>query len=194
MDRSQVLSRLRALAGKEAIVKAVQVVRLLVVFVGLAALATPRGYAQSEIDPDHFESPSTEPFPQPKINAGVGAEIGKVRFSGNFTLPYTLQCAGKKLLPGNYWLSLRSDGKTGRVTLNQKGQTIEIAGVVRIPAHSRERNALFVELSGKTRRLSAIHVEELHLLFDADPQVENTPGGKPRRMEKLPLRQAGSQK
>jgi hypothetical protein len=176
--------------------KAVQVIRIriLVILAGFAALAAPGSYAQSEIDPDHFESPNTEPFPQPKTKAVIGAEIGRVLFRGEFTLPYSLQCAGKRLLAGNYSLALRSDGKIGWVTLNQKGRTTEIAGVVRLPADSRARNALFVERSGNTRRLSAIHVAELGLVLDVDQERKRDSGGKPRRIEKLPLLLSGPQK
>ena len=171
--------------------KAVQVIRILLILAGFAALATPGSYAQSEIDPDHFESPNTEPFPQPKTKAAKGTEMGRVFFSGEFRLPYSLQCAGKRLLAGNYSLALHSDGKIGWVTLNQKGRTTEIAGVVRLPADSRARNALFVERSGNTRRLSAIHVAELDLVLDPDQEGKRDSGGRPRRIEKLPLLLSG---
>jgi hypothetical protein len=107
-----------------------------------------------------------------------------VRFDGKVTLPYTLMCAGKKLLPGRYMVSLRSDGKTGRATLNQKGQTLEIAGAVRLPSDPHARNILLVECLGKAHRLSAIHVNEMELVFDWGPQVEHD---KERRTEKLLL-------
>jgi len=168
-------------------VKTLWVIRLLVVLTGFVAFATPRGYAQSEVDPDHFGSPNTEPIPQSKTKAGVAAEVGKVGFRGKVTLPYTVQCAGKRLPPGTYSLSLHSDGKTGRARLNQKDQTIEIAGIVRVPADSRERSALFVECIGNTHRLSAIHVAELDLVFDPNRRVDPASDGKPKRIERLPL-------
>ena len=167
--------------------KTVRVIRLVVVLTGFVAFATPRAYAQSEVDPDHFGSSSMEPITQSKAKAGVAADMGKVRFAGKVTLPYTVQCAGKRLPPGTYSLSLHSDGKTGRAILNQQTQTIEIAGVVRIPVDNRARNALFVECIGKTHRLSAIHVAELDLVFDPNRQVEPGSNGKPRRIERLPL-------
>ena len=167
--------------------KVTDVMRLFAVLAGFAALEAPRGYAQSEIDPDHFDSPNTEPFLQSKTKVNVGAAMEKVRFSGKVNLPYSVQCAGKGMPPGNYSLSISSDGKTGRARLNQKSQTIEIAGVVHMPADSRARNALFVECVGKSHRLSAIHVKEMELVFDPDSQVEHTSDGKPRRTEQLLL-------
>ncbi|HKV60740.1 MAG TPA: hypothetical protein VJO16_02415 [Candidatus Acidoferrum sp.] len=167
--------------------KAAHITKLLVVVVGFATLATPRARAQSEIDPDHFDAPNTEPFSRSKVKVGVGAAMDKVRFSGKFKLPYSLRCAGKTLPPGNYSLSISSDGKTGRVRLNQKSQTLEIVGAVRLPPDPRARNTLLVECIGKAHRLSAIHVREMELVFAADPQLEHTPDGKPMRTERLLL-------
>jgi hypothetical protein len=133
-----------------------------------------------------------ESFPQSKTKASVAAETRKVRFSGKFTLPSTVRCAGKKLPPRTYSVSLHSDGKIGRAMLNQKSQTIEIAGVVRPPADSRERSALFAECIGKTHRLSMSHVAELDLVFDPNRQVQRASNGIARRMEKLELTEAGS--
>ena len=163
--------------------------RLLVVLAGFAALQAPRGYAQSEIDPDHFDSPNTEPFLQSKTKVS-----GKVRFSGKVNLPYAVECAGKTLPQGNYSLSISSDGKTGRATLNQKSHTIEIAGVVHVPADSRARNALFVACIGKSHRLSAIHVKGMEVVFDSDPQVGHRSDGKPSRTDKLLLTSTSPQK
>lgn len=169
-------------------------IKLLVVLVGFATLATPCCYGQSEVVPDHFDSPNTEPFSQAKTREGDAGEMGKAHFDGKVTLPYSLMCAGKRLLPGRYTVSLRSNGKTGRALLNQNGQTLEIAGAVRLPSYPHVRNILLVECLGKARRLSAIHVKEMELLFDPDPQAEHTSDDKPRRTEKLLLTRTIPQK
>jgi hypothetical protein len=174
--------------------KATKIINLTILLAGFGALATPRSYGQSEVHPDHFDSPSTEPFPQPKTKEGVAAHAERVHFVGNFKLPYSLRCAGKRLLPGRYAISLRSDGKTGRATLTQKGQTLEIAGLVRPPAEAHARNIILVECMGKAHRLAAIHVEEMELVFAVDPQLEPTSHDKPRRTEKLLLTRASAQK
>jgi hypothetical protein len=148
----------------------------------------------SEIDPDHFDSPNTEPLPQPKTKEGNPAEARRVRFDGKVTLPYSLMCAGRKLLRGRYTVSLRSDGKTGRATLNQKGKTLEIAGAVRLLSHPHASNILLVECVGKAHTLSAIHVNEMELLFDSDPRADQTSTLKPARIEKLPLLRTVSRK
>jgi len=175
-------------------VKAAHMKGLLFVLAGFAALATPCCYGQSDAFPDQFDSPNAQPLPEPKTKEGDAATTGKVRFDGQVTLPYSLRCAGKRLLPGHYMISLRSDGKTGWATLNQKGQSFEIAGAVRPPADPHERNTLLVECFGKAHRLSAIRVKEMELVLGSDPQVGHTSDGKPRRTEKLLLTQTSSEK
>jgi hypothetical protein len=173
--------------------KAAKFMKLLAILAGFAALATPRSYAQSEIDPDHFDSPKAEPFLQSKTKVDSGAAMGKVCFSGKVSPPHNVLCAGKRLPPGNYSLSVSSDGRTGRATLNQKRQTFEIPGAVRLPADSHARNTLLVECIGKAHRLSAIQVKEMELVFAADPQLEHTSDVKPRRTEKLLLTRTSPQ-
>jgi hypothetical protein len=174
--------------------KTLRVIKLLVALAGFTALATPGCYGQSDVDPDHFDLPTIAPFPQPKSKEGNARKAEKVRFDGNVTLPYTLTCAGKRLLPGRYAFSLPSEGKTGRAILNQRGQITEIAGVVRRPADPHARNVLVVECSGKAHRLSAAHVKEMELVFDSGPQVEHPSDDKPRRTEELRLTRVSPQK
>jgi hypothetical protein len=174
--------------------KTPKMIKLLVILTGFAALATPCCYGQSDAFPDQFDSPNTEPFTQPKTKEDVAAKTGKIRFDGQVTLPYGLRCAGERLLPGRYTILLRSDGKTGRATLTRKGQTVEIAGVARLPADKHARNTLLVECTGKAHRLAAIRVEETELVFDADPQLEHTSDGQPSRTEKLVLARLSPQK
>ena len=94
------------------------------------ALAAPPARAQFDIDPDHFDSPSIVPFDQPRTKANSERAIANVHYEGRFTLPYSVQCNGKRLRPGKYSISLRADGKVAQATLNQKGETIAIGGVV----------------------------------------------------------------
>jgi len=150
---------------------------LLLVLGGFAALATPGA----------FDSPNTEHFPRPTSKEAVAVVTEQVRFNGMFTLPYSLRCAGKRLLPGRYTISLRSDGTAGRATLTQKDQTLEVLGVVRPPVDARARSAVLVECIGKARRLAAIHLEKIELVFDVDRQVKPMPQGKAKRTERLLL-------
>jgi hypothetical protein len=82
----------------------------------LMALGDAGAYAQAEIDPDHFDSPNTEPFDQPKTQSQAPA----TRYDGNFSLPYAVQCSGKQSAAGKYSVSLRSDGIVGHGVLKSK--------------------------------------------------------------------------
>jgi len=158
----------------------VKAVRIIQIFAGLAVVflfGGPRAFAQSEIDPDHFEG---QPFEQAKPPAPK-----VTHYEGNFKLPYAVQCNGRRLPAGNYSLSLNSSGSIARVTLKQKGQAIEITGVLFKQAHNEGRNALFVESSGEARRLSAIHVAALDLVFD--PNQRAGQNSKAIRIKTFPL-------
>ena len=131
--------------------------------------------AQSEIDPDHFESPNVEPFD--KLITDTASHQGTIRYNGN----------GKSMGPGKYSVSLRSDGKAAWATLNQDVRGIGFAGVVRNQARGYGNDALIVELKGTTRRLSAIEVASLDFVLDPDPQVKNSTYDDPVWLERLPL-------
>ena len=161
--------------------------RVVAIFVGLVAsaiLGASCAQAQSEIDPDHFDSPNTEPIPQPK--APDSTRIDTIRYEGQFTLPHEVRCNGISLRPGKYSVSLRSNGKVGQVTLNRNGHATEIAGIVQKQAAKR-RNELIVEHNGKGRALSVIRVSGFDFVFDAKHSVDPSSDSKSARVEKVVL-------
>jgi hypothetical protein len=141
-------------------------------------------YAQSEIDPDHFDSPNTEPIPQTRT---VDSKVRVTWYNGTFSLPYSVLCNGKKLAPGKYSISLRSDGTVGQATLNQKGHAIEISRVVQTGA-PKQRDEVVVEENNKNgRTLSLVRVSGFDFVFDPKHSADPSSGGKPTHAEKLPL-------
>jgi hypothetical protein len=152
---------------------------ILVGLLGSVMLGTSCAYAQSEIDPDHFDSPNMELMPQPRTAEN---KVTVTRYDGTFSLPYAMLCNGKKLAPGRYSISLRSDGKVGQATLNRKGHTIESAGVVQKEA-PRQRDEVVVENHKNGRTLSVVRVSGFDFVFDP----KHSPDGKPARAESLPL-------
>ena len=69
--------------------KVASIIGLLAMFVGLIALPS---YSQSEIDPDHFDSPSTEP-----LESAVSRRPGKVSLvETRFKSETTVTLAGAK--------------------------------------------------------------------------------------------------
>jgi len=164
--------------------KVVSVVRIIACVAGLVAIGGSSAYAQSEIDPDHFESPNVESFTKAKVSSG--SNVAAIQYDGTFSLPYAVKCNGKSLRPGEYSISLHSDGKVGRATLKHKSQTIGIAGLIHNQEHTRADHALLIEHDGKTRRLSMIQVAELDFILDAE-HIERSSASRLRRIEKLPL-------
>ena len=154
---------------------------------GLIPLGAPPARAQSEIDPDHFASPNTEPFRM--VKADIRSDVGTIRYDGKFQLAYAVECNGKSLGPGRYSVSLRSDGQVGWGTLHLGGQAIGIGGVVRRQVHKHGTDALIVEIKGTTRRLSAIQLAMLDFVLDPGPQLRNSVESAPGRLERLPLTQ-----
>lgn len=167
--------------------KVVSMIGILAGLTACSALGGPSARAQSEIDPDHFESPNVEPLE--KVKSKANSEAMTIRYEGKFSLPYEVQCNGKRLPPGRYSVSIRSDGEVGQATLNQKDKTIGILGVVQKQAHKRGSDTLIVELQGKVRRLSAIQVAELDLIFDARSQIAYYSNSKRESTDRLPLLQ-----
>jgi len=127
----------------------------------LMALGGTAAYAQAEIDPDHFDSPNTEPLDQPKTPQN---QVSASRYDGNFSLPYAVQCSGKQLAPGKYSVSLRSDGKVGHGVLKSKSQFIEITSVVH--PQGFKRDVVVVGSKGKVRTLSAIQILGVNFVFE----------------------------
>jgi hypothetical protein len=158
---------------------------MVVGLMGMAAVGSPRAQAQSEIDPDHFELANTTPFDQPK--ADVSKQARAVRYGGEFTLPYSVECNGKAVSPGKYSLSFRLETNIVQLTLNRKGQLIKIAGNVRKQASNDGHSALIIDHTGKTRQISMFHIAQLDFVVDSNPKLEQTSGGKTRLIERLPI-------
>jgi hypothetical protein len=129
----------------------------------LMALRGAGAYAQAEIDQDHFDSPNTEPFDQPKTQSQAHA----TRYDGHFSLPYAVQCSGKQLALGKYSVSHRSDGKVDHGVLRSISQFTEITSVVHPQGSKRgAADAVVVGSNGKVRTPSAIQIAGVNFVFD----------------------------
>ncbi|MGB7847119.1 MAG: hypothetical protein WBL63_16000 [Candidatus Acidiferrum sp.] len=164
----------------------VSVIKIAASLLGFVVFGVLPARAQSEIDPDHFDSPGTKPSENGKTS--TGREAGSIQYNATFTLPYSAQCNGKSLARGKYSLLLRSDGKQGQVTLNRKGYAIALAGVVHQQTPNHPSDALIVEVSGKIRKLASIQLAKLDLVLEPEPRIRNTRDSKPNRIDKLLLR------
>jgi hypothetical protein len=119
----------------------------------------PPSQAQAEIDPDHFES----------VNLLEGDQTS-AEFQGSFSLQYKAQCAGSTLLPGNYSLSLKSNGSV--VSLRKKGSFVNVEPVEVVKNIVAGESKLIFRHAGDTRTLEAIYLEKPKVM------VFVTPSGK----------------
>jgi hypothetical protein len=153
-----------------------KIMRIIRYILGLTVLTTLVGasqaHAQSEIDPDHFETTDTL------------TQAAPLHYVGKFILPYTVQCDGRRLPPGRYSISLDSDGRVARATLLRKGQAFKIQGIAQRQNHP-SRNALVVERNGGVPQLSVIHASQMELKLDRG--VEHRTGGARGTIDELAL-------
>jgi hypothetical protein len=139
---------------------------------------------QAEIAPDHYEATDSQSAPA-KTAAKTKAVL--IHYEGNFTLRYSVQCEGRSLRPGDYLVSLDSDGSTVRVTLNRRDQAVKFEGAAEKQPRYRGRDALLVERSGDNRQLSAIHIAQLELVLHPGRQGEQPKDRSLRNVEALPV-------
>jgi hypothetical protein len=147
----------------------------------LVTLGSPGAYAESKIAPDHYDSPSAESPDQPKSQAHA------TRYHGNFSLPYAVQCSGKKLAPGEYSVSLRSDGEVGHGILKLKSQSMESTSAVHPQDSKRGAEVVVVGCNGKVRTLSAIQVADVNFVFYRIFKADASSSSKNESVETLPL-------
>lgn len=170
-------------------------VRMTTCFIGLIvliAIGSQRAYAQSDVDPDHYEVRDTEALPQSHTNE-LG-QVAKIHYEGNFLLPYSLQCNRTSLPPGKYTIAVDSEGKTARIALSRGGHTMRMEGIRQTQNQNHRRNVVVVERNGATHQLSLIEVAQLDLVFSPVLRLEHPAKGKSRNLQELPLVLADSRK
>jgi hypothetical protein len=119
--------------------------------------------AQAEINPDHFESIGS---------VATIATTAADRAYGSFFLPFEVQCAGAKLMPGPYSLSIRQQGRHDivRLTPIKNGARAQSLEVTTTPQVSPEASiGLVIDRSSKQRTLTAIRLGQLGVTLFLQP-------------------------
>ena len=144
--------------------------RILVVISFTPAL----GWAQAEINPDHFDSVISVSA----VPSKATSQRNLAKASGSVLLPFDVQCAGVTLAPGYYSVSIRQLGKRDAVKLTPiaNGVHVRPLEVMATPRLSPEApSQLLVDRINGRRTLTAISLEKpgvtLFLQADKDSGV-----------------------
>lgn len=143
---------------------------------GLACLLPATAHAQSDAMPDYF------PFSAEEANATQPAQpavtkVAKVDFEGKVSLPYGLNCTGKNLKPGEYSLSVKSEGPNRVVTIHGSGQNVSMR-VREVQANrGSNQSVLLVRKSTEGRRLEAVHLPDLNATLYLDSNTKGSNSG-----------------
>jgi hypothetical protein len=127
----------------------VKTLGLIACLVGLALLVTlgsSRAQAQAEIDPDHYETVDAIAKPLPQSKAVTPRPVGKINCEGDFLLTSSVRCNTSSLPPGKYLISVNSEGRTVRITLNRR----EAEGIIQAQNRNRRRNTAISVAEKKT--------------------------------------------
>lgn len=151
---------------------------------GFVSMLAPAARAQADAMPN----PDEFPFEAPQVTAAQPVQTAAVKlvdgdFEGKVSLPFNVHCGARNLKPGQYLLSVKSQGTSRVVTLHGAGQNMTMR-VHEVSAHrGTSQSALLVRKSSAGRRLEAVYVAGLNatLYLSTSSDEAHT------RMEKLPI-------
>jgi len=155
---------------------------LLLAVLGFACLLPARVYAQvdAQPDPDLYDGSRTAAMATHAVPK-AHAKQAKADFAGQFSLPYNVECGGKNLRPGQYSISVKSEGTNRVLNIHSSAANMNIPVRV-VPAdQGASRSAVLVRTSGEERKLEAVYVEGLNATLYLEA---NTSYGA---MERLPI-------
>ena len=145
---------------------------------GLACLLPATARAQSDVMPDEFAFSAETTVAQPVV-----AVQTKANFEGKISLPYGVNCAGKNLKPGEYMVSVKSQGSSRVVKIYGHGENVNMQ-VREVRANqAASHSALLVRKSGEGRKVEAVYVEGLSATLYLNPNTN----GSGTKLDRLPI-------
>jgi len=149
---------------------------------GFACLLPASVHAQVDAQPDTnlYEGPNMERIGAPTVPV-ASANGANADFAGTFSLPYKVACGAKNLKPGQYSLSVKSEG-TGRVvTIHGSSANMKIPARV-VPANrATSHSELLVSKSGERRRVEGVYIAGLNATLYLEANASDGV------MERLPI-------
>jgi hypothetical protein len=140
-------------------------------------------HAQAEVSPDVFAMDNAAPIGQPV----VAAQAQPAEFQGQISLPYQLQCNGKKLAAGQYMVSVKTEGANKTVVLHKDGNEVRLAVKLIEPASKTGKSALLVQSAGEKRMLEAVYVASMDAILYLDHDWKLSLLDRMQNAERLPI-------
>jgi hypothetical protein len=145
-------------------------------------------HAQAEVAPDFYEITNAVAIDSPAMLA-MATETPKAptEFQGNISLPYGVNCAGKKLAAGEYTLAVKTEGASKTVVLHKDGNDVSLP-VQKIEAGSAMgSSALLVRRGTQARTLEAVYVQDMKAILYLNPAGKASLRGRMLAAERLPI-------
>jgi hypothetical protein len=144
-------------------------------------------HAQAEVAPDFYAIDNAAPIAQPQITLASNTQQAGAEFQGNISLPYQVQCSGKKLAAGQYTVAVKTEGQRKTVVLQKDGSDVKLAVRQIAPASKAERSALLVQSAGQTRMLEAVYVASMNAILYLDHDWKMSLLDRMQAAERLPI-------
>jgi hypothetical protein len=141
-----------------------------------------RAQADSMPNPDEYPFSAAETTVAHPVQL-ASAKVANADFEGNVSLPFNVKCGGKNLTPGQYVLSVKSEGTSQVVTIHGRGESMQMRVNHVSVNRGASQSALLVRKSGEGRRLEAVYVAGLNVTLYLNTNPEGTRAG----MERLPI-------
>jgi hypothetical protein len=159
---------------------------LMLAGLALACFWPATTHAQAEVSPDFYAVDNSAPILQPQMTLAANAQQA-ADFQGNISLPYQVQCSGKKLAAGQYTVAVKSEGQQKTMVLHKDGNEVKLAVWQIVPASKAERSALLVQTAGETRMLEAVYVASMNAILYVDRNWKMSLLDRMQSAERLPI-------
>lgn len=144
-------------------------------------------HAQAEVAPDFYRMENTAPIAQPQATLAAQRQQAPAEFQGKISLPYQVQCSGKKLAAGQYTVAVKTEGAKKTVVLHKDGNEVKLAVRQIAPTSKADRSALLVRSAGETRMLEAIYVASMNAILYLDHDWKMSLLDRMQSAERLPI-------
>jgi hypothetical protein len=182
MKNSNSETRAEAKEEKKMKITTIAKVSVYAATLGFAFMLPATAHAQSDMAPDEYAFSAAEVTVAQPVQTATTNQA-KADFEGKVSLPYAVKCGSKNLKPGQYSLSVKSEGTSQVVTINGGGQNMNMP-VREVSTHRvTSQSALLVRKSGEGRKLEAVYVDGLK----ATLYLEASTSEGQARIERLPI-------